>query len=102
MSVESDADRAAFVNPDEFGLSGTYALAGGGSSTVNGAFQEDIAAGVAANVSLAAPVPGFLCRTIDLPAGAKSGDTLTVAGRRFRVLNLHDPDATGMTTIRLG
>jgi len=102
MAVESAADRAAFVNPDEFGLAATYTLAAGGASTVNGVFSEEIAEGTASNKSLATAVPAFLCRTADLPSGAKAGDRLTVAGRQLRVLALHDPGATGMTEIHLG
>lgn len=102
MPVESAADRAAFVNPDDFGMAATYTLAAGGQSTVNGIFSEEIAEGTASNRSLATAVPTFLCRTADLPSGAKAGDRLTVASRQLRVVALHDPGATGMTEIHLG
>lgn len=102
MAVESAADRAVFVNPDEFGVAATWTLAAGGQSSLNGVFSDALAEGVARNQSLATRVSGFFCRTADLPSGAKAGDRLAVAGRAFRVVSIHDPDGTGMTAIELG
>ena len=102
MPVESAADRAAFVNPDEFGLAATYALAAGGNTSLSGIFDEILAEGAGGNPGLATKVPDFLVRTADLPVGAKAGDRLTVGSRTFRVVNLLDPDGSGMTSIKLG
>jgi len=101
MAVESAADRAAFVNPDEFGSAATWTLAAGGQSSLNGVFSEGAAPGVDRNAALAPRVPAFFCRTADLPSGAAPGDKLTIGARAFRVLSILDPDATGMTAVDL-
>jgi len=100
VPVESAADRAAFVNPDEFGLAATYTLAAGGQSTVNGVFDEAAAEGVDRNAALAARTVMFECRTADLPSGAAAGDTVTVGARKFRVIEI-GPDQDGMTDVAL-
>lgn len=101
MPVESAADRAVFVNLDEFGVAATYTLAAGEASTVNGVFSEGASDGVDRNASLASRVPAFFCRSADLPMTAAPGDRLTIGARAFRVLSILDPDATGMTALNL-
>lgn len=101
MAVESTSDRATFVSTDEFGDAATYTLAGGGVTALSGIFSTPWAEGHRNTPGLATAKPEFVCRTADLPAGAKPGDTLAVAGFTHRVLQLR-PDQTGMTEIALG
>lgn len=99
MAVETDADRAIFVNPDDFGTTGLYTLTAGGSSDLDGIFSDPLARGAGGNAAAALPYPAFLCVTSALPAGAARGDTLTIGARAFRVVQLHDQ--AGMTLLEL-
>jgi hypothetical protein len=105
MPIESDHDRAQFLDPDEFGLEAVYSLAGGGpSATINGIFDVPHAAIDGGEIAISDRRPTFLCRITDLPAGASgggAGDSLTVDGVIYQVVD-HEPDGTGMTRLVLG
>jgi hypothetical protein len=105
MPVESTADRAVFVNPDEFGAVAIYTAAGGAASLpFAGQFDDP---SIAADMNDAPSIdarPTFLCRAIDLPLGASgdAGDSLQVAAEgTFEVVSI-EPDGTGMVLLRLG
>ncbi len=105
MPVESAADRAVFVNPDEFGATGSYLLAAGGASDVDGQFDNgdvDTFGGAGAGVGMVSKSPSFLCQTASLPAGAKGGgrDRITVADTIYAVQVIRD-DGQGMSTLQL-
>lgn len=84
MAVESAADRAAFVNADEFGAAATFTPSGGGAA-------------VSLNVALSRPtdrMPGragfeaaaytALARQDDL-ASSPRGGTLVIGAQTFKV-----------------
>lgn len=44
--------------------------------------------------------PELLCRSADLPAGLKRGDTVTRSGVTYSIVDIQ-PDDAGMTTLKL-
>ena len=104
MPVESEADRASFLNSDEFGDGATYTPVTGSPATFTGIFDAPHTAIDIGEISVSDRRPTFLCRASDVPAGAKggnAGDTLLVDGTTYRVIDL-EPDGQGMTRIVLG
>jgi hypothetical protein len=99
MPIETAEDRAAFVDPDDFGTEATYALATGGESLINGLFDK--AAGERLDKpGIVSARPRFVCRDGDIPAGAGEGDTLAVGGTTYAI-RVRLPDGTGMTELHL-
>lgn len=106
MTVESDDDRAVFLDTDEFGAAAVYTPAATGlaSDPIAGAFNDPHLAAQFGNVEISASTPIFTCRAVDLPAaaaGGDAGDTLAVGAVTYRVVDLQ-PDGAGMTTLTLG
>ena len=100
MAVESAADRAIFVNVDDFGTAATYTPAGGAGSTVNGIFDNDfVEVDAGGGVTVALQQPRFHCRTADVSSAAE-GDALVVSGVNYTVRVVQD-DGTGMTMLVL-
>jgi hypothetical protein len=100
MAVESAADRAIFVNVDDFGTAATYTPAGGAGSTVNGIFDNDfVEVDAGGGVAVALQQPRFHCRTADVSSAAE-GDALVVSGVNYTVRIVQD-DGTGMTMMVL-
>ena len=59
MAVESAADRAIFLDVDDFGTAATYTPSGGSAATVNGIFDNDfveVDAGGGVGVRFSSPV----------------------------------------------
>lgn len=105
MAVEDAADRAVFVDVDDFGVTATYSLANGGDVSIDGIFDDGYATidlERAAGFDRSSSEPQFHCRSADLPAAAQqdAGDTLTVGGLTYCVVEFM-PDGTGMTVLRL-
>lgn len=100
MAVESAADRAVFVNPDEFGVTATYELAAGGTSEVDGIFDDGVEQPEFAEPGILSGQPTLRMRSADLPGAADAGDTLTVAGADYTVREIR-PDGRGMSTLIL-
>lgn len=99
MAVESSADRLVFLNPDEFGVTGTYTPQSGSPRSIAGIFDEAyFAVELGAGVPIEGARPRFLCRTEDLPSPPKHGDALTVPAGSYLVREIHD-DGTGMTEL---
>ncbi|MCX5513424.1 hypothetical protein C3941_23835 [Kaistia algarum] len=99
MAVESDADRAVFVNPDDFGTVATYRLAAGGSADI--AVMRDLPFAMAfSDPGMATGSPSVTLRSADLPAGAAEEDEIDVEGVTYAV-RVIEPDGTGMTRLRL-
>lgn len=104
MPVESDADRAAFFDPDEFGKEAQYRTALGASATINGMLMKpsiDVAMG---NIVAVDAAPIFVCRTIDLPvsaSGGAGGDELEIGAEIYLVVSIKS-DGTGLTRLELG
>lgn len=104
MPVESDADRAVFLNSDEFGDSAVYTKAAGGSAPIAGIFDAPHIAIEFGESTISDRRPTFFCRTADIPSGAvggDGGDTLLVDGIAYKVADI-EHDAQGMTRIVLG
>ena len=99
MAVETAADRAAFVNPDDFGVAATYTPVAGGAVTVNGIYDNPFAAaGEFEQVGFASTEPRFTCRSADLPNGAGNGDQIVISGTAYTV-RVIEPDETGDMSI---
>lgn len=109
MPVESAADRAVFVNPDEFGVTASYVAAGEAAEAIDGQFHEPFSVALQSGfegVGVETSQPVFVCRSADLPEAAREneGDVLVLTHqsveRRFFVRTMR-PDGTGMTSIVL-
>ena len=100
MTVETDADRAAFVDVDDFGVAATYTPAGGTALVIHGIFDAEYNAALGDIQALVATdQPQFLCRTSDV-AAARHGDALAIGGASYVVVEVR-PDGTGMTVLVL-
>lgn len=108
MPVETAADRAAFVNADEFGVAVAWDRAGT-VSTFDAIFDADyqLLATAFDEGGQEGAAPQIVCPSSSLPFGAAHKDTLTVTNPEtlaligtYRVVEIK-PDGTGMTTVRL-
>lgn len=100
MAIETDIERAIFVEADDFGVSVTYTPSGGGATKINGLFDSDfqeVDAGGA--VTFAISVPRLLTPTSNV-SNAAEGDSVTIASVNYTVLSVFD-DGQGMTELRL-
>lgn len=105
MPVESAADRAVFVNPDEFGATAIYTPAGGAASDpIPGMFDDPATSTDLTQAVTIDARPTFFCDESLLPADAETGagDTLAIEGEgTFEVVSV-EPDGVGMVLLRLG
>ena len=100
MAVETADDRAIFVGVDDFGTAATYTLQGGGSSTVNGIFDNEfVEVDAGGGFGVAMQQPRFQCRTADISSAAE-GDTIVISSVTYTVRIVQD-DGTGMTMLVL-
>tara|TARA_Y100000004_G_C8647879_1_gene299828 strand:- start:64 stop:375 length:312 start_codon:yes stop_codon:yes gene_type:complete len=100
MAVESAADRAIFLDVDDFGTAASYTPGGGSAATVNGIFDNDfIEVDAGGGVGVALQQPRFHCRTADVSSAAE-GDALVVSGVNYTIRIVQD-DGTGMTMLVL-
>lgn len=100
MAVESAADRAIFVDTDDFGVAGSYTPAGGVASTVNGIFDNEfIEVDAGGGIGVAMQQPRFHCRTSDVSSAAE-GDAITINAINY-VIRVVEDDGTGMTVLVL-
>lgn len=101
MPVESDADRAAFLDPGEFGATGSYTPAGGAAVGLDGILDAPwLRIEGVAEAPITSASPSFLCRAADLPDGAAQGDAFALGGVTYAVRELR-PDGTGMVLLDL-
>src|SRR3954451_17574712 len=110
MTVESSADRLAFLSPPDFGDAATYTTTGGAAAPgiagiLNRPHMETSVSVSPFDVTTSDARPTFICRSADLPLAAKGGeevgDTLTIGADTYHVLDLQ-PDGTGFTVVELG
>jgi len=107
MGVESAADRATFLSPDDFGDVGVYrpVATATDSDPIDGILNDPyLAVLTGGDVATSDSQPTFLLRSADLPAqarGGDGGDTLVVNTVTYRVVELQ-PDGAGMTLLTLG
>lgn len=103
MSVESAADRAAFLSADEFGVTAAYTPEGAGATTLTGIFDNDwLDLSVEGEVGVASRNPRLVCRTSDLAdaGGLPNDGILVINGVTYRI-RVVKPDGTGMTELKL-
>ena len=102
MGVESAADRAVFVNPDDFGVTAYITQGGGAEVAVNGVFDNAHLMVDAGEAGVSSTAPVITCRTADLAllglGNARTGDTLRIAAISYTLTDVQ-PDGTGMTTL---
>lgn len=92
MAIESDADRAVFVDADDFGVAATY-----GAYTVDVIFD----AGYQEIAGLAGAPPQAQLRNADVTtASIVVGGTIVINSTSYTV-RVMEPDGTGMTILRL-
>ena len=95
MAVETDTERAIFVELDDFAVAATY-----GGGTVNGIFDKEyLELDSGGSVAFAVNQPRFVCRTSDV-SDAADGDSITISGTSY-IIRVVQEDGTGMTTLVL-
>jgi hypothetical protein len=98
--IESNVDRLAFFNPDEFGVGAILTSSSSGSECeVVGIFDNqhlslDLGAGTVSTSELQ-----FMCRTSDV-VGYTQGDKLDLDGVSYEITDVQ-ADGTGITTLKL-
>lgn len=100
MTVESDADRLAFLA--DFGVSVSWTPVGGSAASLTAIF--DNGAGTrsqyAEDIAAQSNAASLTVRESDMPAGAASGDAVSIAGTAYLVRTIL-PDGTGMAEVQL-
>jgi hypothetical protein len=101
MPAENAADRASFVDNDEFGVEAVFTIGGEPSDPVSGIFdlQDDVLPFGETGVVSASPI--FTCPSALLPAGVSEDTPVTIDGVGYRVAAPLRRDGTGMTTLTL-
>lgn len=98
---ETEDDRAAFFDEDEFATPVTWEAATGETADLSGLWNAPVASEPGlATVEVTQALPSLVCRTRTLPASAAQGDRLFVEGTWWRAREIR-PDATGMAVIDL-
>lgn len=102
MAIETDTERAIFVNADEFGVAVTYRKKGTTTDlSISGIFDAEHSIGaIGEGLEIASVAPQVLVRTSDLPSWAGDGDTVTIDSVAYKV-RFKEPDGTGMTVLKL-
>lgn len=92
MAVETDADRLAFFDTDEFGVSATV-----GGNSLDGIFDNEYISAL----DMTGTQPVFLCRSSDAALySITRGSVLVINGTSYTVQN-SEPDGTGITKLVL-
>ncbi len=101
MPVETDADRAVFVDDGDFAVAVAWAHAGG-TATFTAIFDADyqLIASPFLDGGAEGAGPQITARSSDIPAQAAHGDAVTIDARAYRAVEFK-PDGTGMTVVRL-
>jgi hypothetical protein len=98
--VESPDDLLVFFNEDDFGTTAVFTLAGGGTVTALGIYENPVASrGVTENMQVTVQAPTFVCRSVDV-ANVTDGDTVVIDGSNHIVRGIIT-DGTGVTTLML-
>jgi len=101
MPVETDADRAIFVDDGDFAVAIIWTHAGG-TATFTAIFDADyqLLTSPFLDGGAEGAGPQIMARSSDIPAQAAHGDAVTIEGREYRVVEFK-PDGTGMSVVRL-
>ena len=101
MAVESAADRAVFVNKDEFGAVVTWPLVPSGSVDISVLSQAGtILIGTQNGPDIQTSEATLVVVQDDLPAGAAQGQVITFQAVPYSVRSI-EPDGTGFALIRM-
>jgi hypothetical protein len=101
MPVETDSDRAVFIDDDDFAVPVSWVHAGG-TATFSAIFDAEYQLITSAFLDggVEGSGPQILARSTDIPALAKQGDSVTVKATVYTAVEFK-PDGTGMTIVRL-
>ena len=101
MAVEDDEDRAAFLDPDDFGTEASYNPQEGDVVTLAGLYDPGSrkSPGDYGGGFITAPA-SFTCREGDLPPETADGDLLFLKGQYFAVRSF-EPDGEGLVVLML-
>ena len=101
MPIETDDDRRLFVQADDFAVAVAWVHADG-TAHLPAIFDEDYQLVTSAYLDGGAEgaTPQIHACGADIPAAGGLGDTVTVRGRQFSVVEIK-PDGTGMAVVRL-
>ena len=100
MGIEDAAERALFMDPDEFGSVISYTKPGAPAVPINVIFDAESEAISLGDLDVSSFAPRILVSVADLPAGAGDGDTAVVDGVSYSVREVQ-PDGTGMAVLKL-
>ena len=103
MPVETDEDRAGFVDPDEFGVAVTWTRSGVAQTPFNAIFNRPtIVYGDDGSAAATERKATLFCREMDIPAGAAEDDPVAVGGETTSyVCGVLRPDGTGFCLVEL-
>ena len=99
MAIETDTERAIFLDADDFGQSVTYTPNGGGGSSINAIFDQAFFQVDGSTGALESSQPMVTVLSSDV-TGIDHGDTFTIAGTTYNVVGIQ-PDGQGMTEVLL-
>lgn len=95
MAAEDAADRLAFFDTDDFGVTATI-----GGQSVQGIFDNDYEPIEFGDAVVESSAPLFHCRSADLPTITLGTTTCTVSAVAYVIVE-EKTDGTGMTMLRL-
>lgn len=100
MAVETESERLAFFDPEEFGVEAVARPGQAGEFSLPGIFDSaHTSSDAGAGVEVSSYAPTFTCRTSDA-GGLGQRDFIEIEGARFEVADV-EPDGTGVTILVL-
>jgi hypothetical protein len=93
-------DGLAGIFTDTFGEPVTYALQAGGASALSAIFRAPCEEHLDKPGTVSA-VPRLYCNRLDLPAGARAGDTVSLRGATYAVRAMLDDEIGVMVELQL-
>lgn len=100
MGIETDADRAVFLDADIFGESVVYTPSGGSAVTIEGIFDNEAELqDTGGDVEFIVNRPRVMVRESDTP-NANAGDEVTISGNDYVVTHVLG-DGLGMRELFL-
>jgi len=93
-------DLSEFFDVDDFATIATITRAGGQIGEVRGIYDDPNQVSRLGEYELDHPVPRFTCREVDV-TGVSRGDTATIEGRVYDIMQEPELDGTGLATLIL-
>jgi len=100
MPIEGAAERAIFLDPDEFGSVVSYTKTGAAAVDIDVIFDAEAEAISLGDMDVSSLAPRFLVAVSALPAGSGDGDGVVIEGVSYTVRDIQ-PDGTGMAVVKL-